>query len=58
MQVGLNDTIVDQHSLPYDSVSVHDMEIASLRFRLTDVFGRVVNTHGHPVSFSIIFIED
>ena len=58
VQVGLNDTIVDQHSLPYDSVSVHDMEIASLRFRLTDVHGRTVNTHGHPVSFSIIFIED
>ena len=57
-QVPLNDTIVDQHSLPHDSVTVHDMEIASLSFRLTDVYGRTVNTHGHAVSFSIIFIED
>ena len=58
VQVGLNDTIVDQHSLPHDSVSVHDMEIASMSFRLTDVHSRTVNTQGHPVSFSILFIED
>ena len=57
-QVPLNDTIVDQHSLPHDSVTVHDMELTSMSFRLTDVYGRTVNTHGHAVSFSIIFIED
>ena len=57
-QVPLNDTIVDQHSLPHDSVTVHDMELTSLSFRLTDVYGHTVNTHGHAVSFSIIFIED
>ena len=57
-QVPLNDTIVDQHSLPHDAVTLHDMEIASLSFRLTDIYGKTVNTHGHPISFSIIFIED
>ena len=56
--VPLNDTIVDMHALPHDAVTVHDMEIASLSFRLTDVFGRTVNTHGHAVSFSIIFLEE
>jgi len=56
--VPLNDTIVDMHALPHDAVTVHDMEIASLSFRLTDVYGWTVNTHGHAVSFSIIFLEE
>ena len=58
VQVGLNDMIVDQHTLPMDYVSSGSREISSLRFSLTDVFGKVVNTHSHPISFSIIFVPD
>ena len=56
-QVPLNDMIVDQHSLPHDSVTVGNREISSLSFRLTDCFGKTVNTNGHHISFSIIFLE-
>jgi hypothetical protein len=58
MQVPLNDICVDQHSLPHDSVTVGNREISSLSFRLTDVFGRTVDTKGHHISFSIIFLEE
>ena len=57
-QVPLNQLCVDQHSLPHDSVTVGNREISSLSFRLTDVFGRTVDTKGHHISFSIIFLED
>jgi len=57
-QCPLNDVIVDQHSLPHDSVTIGDREISSLSFRLTDCFGKTVDTKGHHVSFSIIFLED
>ena len=57
-QVPLNDMIVDQHSLPHDSVTVGNRELSSLSFRLTDCFGKVVDTNGHHISFSIIFLED
>ena len=57
-QCALNDIIVDQHSLPYDSVTIGDREISSLSFRLTDCFSKTVDTKGHHVSFSIIFLED
>lgn len=57
-QVPLNDMIVDQHSLPHDSVTVGNREISSLSFRHTDCFGRTVSTQGHHISFSIIFLED
>jgi hypothetical protein len=57
-QAGLNDVIIDQHSLPNDSVTVGDREISSLSFRLTDVYGKTVDSKGHHCSFSIIFLED
>ena len=57
-QVPLNDVIIDQHSLPHDSVTVGSREISSLAFRLTDCFGKTVDTKGHHISFSIIFLED
>ena len=57
-QVPLNDMIVDQHSLSHDSVTVGDREVSSLSFRLTDCFGKTVDTKGHHISFSIIFAED
>ncbi len=57
-QVPINDMIVDQHSLPHDSVTVGNREISSLSFRLTDCFGKTVDTKGHHISFSIIFLED
>ena len=57
-QVPLNDMIVDQHSLPHDSVTVGNREISSLSLRLTDCFGRTVDTKGHHILLSIIFLED
>ena len=56
--VPINEMIADQHGLPYDTVSCGSREISSLRFTLTDVFGRNINTRGHAVSFSIIFVPD
>ena len=50
--------IVDQHSLPHDSVTVGNREVRSLSFRLTDRFGKTVDTKGHHISFSIICLED
>ena len=44
-QVPLNDMIADQHSLPHDSVTV-------------GCFGKTVDTKGHHISFSTIFLED
>ena len=55
-QVPMNDMIVDQHSLAHDSVTVGNREISSLSFRITDCFNRTVDTHGHHISFSIIFL--
>jgi hypothetical protein len=57
-QVPLNDIIIDQHGLPHDSVTIGNREISSLAFRLTDCFGKTVDTKGHHISFSIIFLED
>ena len=57
-QVPLNDICIDQHGLPHDSVTVGNREISSLSFRLTDCFGKTVDTKGHHISFSIIFLED
>jgi len=57
-QVPLNDIIVDQHGLPGDSVTIGSREISSLSFTLTDCFGKTVDTNGHHISFSIIFLED
>ena len=57
-QVPLNDIIIDQHGLPHDSITVGNREISSLSFTLTDTFGKVVDTKGHHISFSIIFLED
>ena len=57
--VPVNDVIQDLHGLPYDNVTVSkNKEINSLKFRLTDVHGKTVDTHGHPISFSVIFIDD
>ena len=57
-QAAQNDMIVDMHSLPTDHITIGDRQISSLSFKLTDVHGRVVDTLGHPISFSIIFVEE
>ena len=54
-QAPLNDMIVDQHSLPHDSVTVGNREVSSLAFRLTVCFGKTVDTKGPHISFSTIF---
>lgn len=48
--------IHDVHATPLDCVKITGTpEYLQLWFQLIDVDGRVVNTHGHPVSFSVIF---
>ena len=46
----------DVHATPLDCVKITGKpEYLQLWFQIIDVDGRVVNTHGHPVSFSVIF---
>ncbi len=54
--VGANGLIHDAHSLPFDCVKINgNVELNQLWFQLVDIDGRVVDTHGHSISFSIIF---
>ena len=51
-----NAMIHDVHSTPNDSVAIAGTpEFSQMWFQLIDVEGRIVDTHGHPISFSIIF---
>ena len=53
-----NSLIHDVHSTPLDCVKINgNPELNTIWFQLVDVEGRIVDTHGHPVSFSIIFVE-
>ena len=54
--VPLNNLVVDTHSLPTDTISIGHRQIQSLSFRLTDVYGKIVDTRGHPISFSLILV--
>ena len=52
----MNALIHDMHSQPFDCVTIHgNPEITQLWFQLIDIDGKIVNTHGTPISFSIIF---
>ena len=52
----MNGAILDVHSTPMDCVHIKGKpELNTLWFQIVDTDGRVVNTHAHPVSFSIIF---
>jgi hypothetical protein len=52
----INSMIYDVHSQAHDHVSINGKrEFSSLWFQVIDVNGKVVDTHGLPVSFSIIF---
>ena len=54
----LNSVIVDVHSTPLDCVKINgNPELNTIWFQLVDVDGNIVDTHGHPVSFSIIFVD-
>ena len=56
--VATNSLIHDVHSTPLDSVTINgNPELNQIWFQLIDVDGNVVNTHGHPISFSIIFLN-
>ena len=55
-QTPTNQLIFDTHSLPYDATDVQNREFNSMSFQLTDSRGRIVNTRGHELSFSIIFV--
>ena len=52
----LNDTVYDIHSQAHDHVQINGIrEFNNFWFEIIDVDGRVVDSHGLPVSFSIIF---
>ena len=52
----LNDMIVDIHSQAHDHVQINGKrEFNNLYFQVVDVDGKLVDTHGLPISFSIIF---
>jgi hypothetical protein len=52
----INSMVYDVHSQAHDHVSINGKrEFSSLWFQVIDVNGKVVDTHGLPVSFSIIF---
>jgi len=55
-QTPVNQLIFDTHSLPYDATDIQNREFNSLSFQLTDSSGRIVNTRGHELSFSICFV--
>ncbi len=52
----INSIIHDVHSNNYDVVTINgNPELNQLWFQLIDVDGKVVDTHGLPISFSILF---
>ena len=55
-QTPINDLCFDAHSLGFDSIDIKDRELNSIAFSLTDSNNRIVNTRGHEISFSIIFV--
>ena len=51
-----NDMIVDVHSQSHDHVQINGTrEFNNFWFQIVDIDGNIVDTHGLPVSFSIIF---
>jgi len=52
----VNALVLDAHSTTHDCVTIHGTpEITQLWFQIVDTNGRVVDTQGLPVSFSVIF---
>jgi hypothetical protein len=52
----LNALVHDAHATPFDFVTINGApEVSTMWFQLIDIDGRVVDTHGHSLSFSIIF---
>ena len=52
----INSMVYDVHSQAHDHVQINGKrEFSSLWFQVIDVNGKVVDTHGLPISFSIIF---
>ncbi len=52
----INSLIYDVHSNLLDSVTINGKpEINQLWFEVIDITGKIVDTHGLPISFSIIF---
>jgi len=52
----LNDTVYDIHSQAHDHVQISGVrEFNNFWFEIIDINGRIVDSHGLPISFSIIF---
>ena len=47
--------IIDSVVAPHDKIDVSKQLIKTLSFSLRNVHGNVINLHGSPVSFSLIF---
>ena len=48
--------IVDRFTTSWDFIKVGARSLREMSFRITDIDGRTINTNGHHVSFSVIFI--
>ena len=54
----LNSVIHDAHGTILDCVKINGTpELNTIWFQLVDIDGNVVDLHGHPLSFSIIFVD-
>jgi len=52
----VNSMIYDVHSTPFDCVQINGTpELSQMWFQIIDIDGLVVDLHGLPISFSIIF---
>jgi hypothetical protein len=49
--------ISDRLTSPFEHIDVGGQQLQSLRFRLTDGNGRVVDMKGRSIAFSIIFLQ-
>ena len=54
--ISLNSMIHDVHSTPFDCVQINGTpELSQMWFQIVDIDGLVIDLHGLPISFSIIF---
>jgi len=50
-----NEILIDQWGNMDDYVNVSKLSLRSLNFRLTDVYGNVIDLHGQNWSFTLLF---
>ena len=50
-------TVNSNAPLLNDYIDVSNRSFKRLRFRITDARGKTINFHGHPISFSLLFVN-